>query len=80
VAALLTSHREIEKTKENLRIVDNAAKILISPLPKSSNQNHHKPLKDGAQTASFKDPVRFPIVTMEFFIDIILPAALWRLG
>jgi hypothetical protein len=24
--------------------------------------------------------VRFPMVSLEFFIDIILPAALWRLG
>jgi len=39
-----------------------------------------KRVRDGTALQVGRSRIRFPMVSLEFFIDIILPAALWPLG
>jgi hypothetical protein len=38
------------------------------------------PIKDSAALQTGRSRVRFPMVSLDFFIDIILPTALWPWG
>ena len=54
--------------------------LTTSPLPFAYNFSLHRVKWDTRWLQAGRSRVRFPMVSMKFFIDIILPAALWPWG